>query len=153
MTTRDLMQTDIGACAPEDDLVTVLLLMRERRCGWVPVVDGKGIVVGVITDRDAAMAMLDHPSTSAANVRAREAMTPDLVTCAPADTVRAVLAKMALHHVGRLPVLDERRHLQGVISIDDILRLPQRRGVPYPEVILEALRAIVSRPTAADLHR
>ena len=55
--------------------------------------------------------------------------------------------------VRRLPVLDERRHLQGVISIDDILRLPQRRGVPYPEVILEALRAIVSRPTAADLHR
>lgn len=153
MTTRDLMQTDIGACAPEDDLVTVLLLMRERRCGWVPVVDGKGIVVGVITDRDAAMAMLDHPSKSAANVRAREAMTPDLVTCAPADTVRAVLAKMARHHVRRLPVLDERRHLQGVISIDDILRLPQRRGVPYPEVILEALRAIVSRPTAADLHR
>jgi CBS domain-containing protein len=153
MTTRDLMQTDIGACAPDDDLVTVLLLMRERRCGWVPVVDSKGIVVGVITDRDAAMAMLDHPSKSAMHVRAREAMTPDLFTCRASDTLRAVLEKMALHHVRRLPVLDDRRHLDGVISIDDILRLPQRRGVPNPEVILEALRAIVSRPTAADLHR
>ena len=55
--------------------------------------------------------------------------------------------------LGRLPVLDDRRHLQGVISIDDILRVPQRRGIPYPEVILEALRGIVARPTAADLHR
>ena len=106
MTTRDVMQTDIGACAPDDDLVTVLLLMRERRCGWVPVVDTHGFVVGVVTDRDAAMAMLDHPSRNATNVRARDAMTPDLVTCAPSDTLRAVLAKMALHHVRRLPVLD-----------------------------------------------
>ena len=153
MTTRDLMQTDIGACAPDDELMTVLLLMRERRCGWVPVVDGKGIVVGVITDRDAAMAMLNHPSKGASHVRAREAMTPELVTCVPSDTLRAVLAKMARHHVRRLPVIDDRHHLQGVISIDDILRLPQRRGVPAPEVILEALRGIVSRPTAADLHR
>ena len=152
MTPRALMQTDIGACAPDDDLATVLLLMRERRCGWAPVVDSRGLVVGVISDRDAAMAMLNHPTKSASSVRAREAMTPELVTCAPADTVRAVLAKKALHHVRRLPVLDERRHLQGVISVDDILRAPQRRGVPEPEVIIEALRAIVSRPTAADLH-
>ncbi len=42
MTTSELMQTDIGACAPDDELVTVLLLMRERRRGWVPVVVGKG---------------------------------------------------------------------------------------------------------------
>ena len=36
MNVRDLMKTDIGACAPGDELVTVLLLMRDRRCGWAP---------------------------------------------------------------------------------------------------------------------
>ena len=147
------MKTDIGACAPGDDLATVLLLMRDRSCGWAPVVDSHGVVVGVITDRDAAMALLNHPSRGATAVPAREAMTATVVSCTEADTIRAVLAAMAEHHVRRLPVLDERRHLQGVISIDDIVRAPRKRGVPSPEGILEALRAIVSRPTVAGSKR
>ncbi len=79
-------------------------------------------MVGVITDRDAAMAMLNRLSKRTSHVRAREAMTPDPVACVQSDTLRAVLAMMARHHVRRLPVLDDRRHLQGVISIDDSLR-------------------------------
>lgn len=149
MTARDLMKTDIGACAPDDELVTVLLLMRERQCGWTPVVDSRGAVVGVVTDRDAAMSLLNHPTRGAARVAARDAMTRDVVGCAPADTLRAVLATMAKHHVRRLPVLDANGHLQGVISIDDIVRAPSRRGMPDADAIVEALRAIVSRPTVA----
>lgn len=150
MTARDLMKTDIGACAPDDELVTVLLLMRDRQCGWVPVVDSHGVVVGVITDRDAAMAMLDHQTRSASRVSVREAMTPDVAACLQTDTVGAVLATMARRHVRRLPVLDARKHLQGIISVDDIVQVGPRRGMPQPEAILEALRAIVARPTVAD---
>jgi CBS domain-containing protein len=150
VTVGDLMKTDIGACAPGDELVTVLLLMRDRRCGWAPVVDSRGVVVGVITDRDAAMAMLNHPTRSATRVSARDAMSGEVIACAKTDAISAVLGTMAGHHVRRLPVLDERGHLQGVISIDDIVRAPQGKGMPKPEVLLEALRAIVSRPTVAD---
>jgi CBS domain-containing protein len=153
MNVRDLMKTDIGACAPGDELVTVLLLMRDRRCGWAPVVDSRGVVVGVITDRDAAMAALNHPTRSATRISARDAMSTDVIACAETDGIRGVLATMAQHHVRRLPVLDDRGHLQGVISIDDIVRAPQKRGMPDCETILEALRAIVSRPTVADSIR
>jgi len=149
VTVRDLMTTDIGACAPADELMTVLLLMRERRCGWVPVVDSRGIVVGVITDRDAAMALLNHPTRGATRVLAREAMTTDVISCEPADSIGEVLTRMARHHVRRLPVLDQRAHLQGVISIDDLVRAPRRRGMPDAETLLDALRAIVARPTVA----
>jgi CBS domain-containing protein len=80
-------------------------------------------------------------------------MTADVIACAATDPIRLALTTMAQHHVRRLPVLDERGHLEGVISIDDIIRAPQKRGVPDPETILEVLRAIVSRPTVADaLH-
>lgn len=113
MTAFDLMKTDIGACAPGDDLVTVLLLMRDRRCGWAPVVDSRGVVVGVITDRDAAMSMLNHPTRSASRVSARDAMTDAVVACAKTDGLPAVLATMAQHHIRRLPVLDARGHLRG----------------------------------------
>lgn len=150
MTVMDLMKTDIGACAPGDDLVTVLLLMRDRHCGWAPVVDGKGEVVGVITDRDAAMALLDHPSRGAARLTAREAMTREVVGCGVRTRLQDVLGLMASHHVRRLPVLDGRRHLAGVISVDDIVKASGKRGAPPPEVVIDALRLIVSRPLAAD---
>lgn len=152
MTARDLMKTDIGACAPDDELVTVLLLMRERQCGWAPVVDSHGHVVGVITDRDAAMALLNHPTRGAARIAASDAMTRQVVACGPGDSIRVVLSAMASHHVRRLPVLDHNGHLQGVISIDDIIRAPQGRGMPEPYVLVEALRAIVTRPTVAEAH-
>jgi CBS-domain-containing membrane protein len=147
------MKTDIGACAPDDELVTVLLLMRDRRCGWTPVIDRRGVVVGVITDRDAAMAMLNHPGRSASKLTARDAMTVDVIGCASRDGVRRVLGKMALHHVRRLPVLDSRGHLSGVVSIDDIVCERRKRGMPQAAVVLEALRAIITRPTAADAAR
>ncbi len=152
MTARDLMKTDIGACAPGDELVTVLLLMRERHCGWAPVVDSRGHVVGVVTDRDAAMALLNHPTRGAARIAASDAMTAQVIGCAASDSVRSVLATMASHRVRRLPVLDATGHLQGVISVDDIIRAPQGNGVPEPEALVEALRAIVTRPTVATLH-
>lgn len=150
MTAQELMKTDIGACAPGDELVTVLLLMRERQVGWTPVVDSRGLVVGVITDRDAAMALLDHPTRGAARVHARDAMTREVVDCRPSDTVQDVLATMAAHHVRRLPVRDASGHLLGVISVDDIVRESHAPGMPGADVILRAMQAIVSRPTVAD---
>jgi CBS domain-containing protein len=153
VTVQDLMKTDIGACAPGDDLVTVLLLMRDRRCGWAPVVDSRGLVVGVITDRDAAMSLLNHPTRSAGRVSAREAMSGEVISCPPDDTVESALRTMAAHRVRRLPVLDERGHLQGVISIDDIVLAERQRGMPSADEIVEALRTIVSRPTVGDLAR
>lgn len=151
MTARELMKTDVGACAPDDELVTVLLLMRDRQCGWAPIVESGGMLAGVITDRDAAMAMLNHPNRGAARIAAADAMTRQVVGCAPNDSVRSVLSMMAAHHVRRLPVLSPTGHLQGVISIDDIVLAPQKRGMPDADVILEAMRAIVARPTVGGV--
>ena len=151
MTVDHVMKTDIGACAPGDDLVTALLLMRDRRCGWAPVVDSHSAVVGVLTDRDAAMALLNHPTLSAARIPVREAMTTPVIACERTTTLQAALVKMARQHGRRLPVLDGRKHLEGVISLDDIVRAPQGRGTPDAQELLDALRAIVSRPTVADL--
>jgi CBS domain-containing protein len=153
MTARDLMKTDIGACAPDDELVTVLMLMRERQCGWAPVIDSRGRVVGVVTDRDAAMSLLNHPTRGAARVHARDAMTRDVVGCTPSATLNDVLDLMATHHVRRLPVRDAAGHLQGVISIDDIVLATGTSSPPDADEVLGALRRIVSRPTVAQAGR
>ena len=104
-----------------------------------------------MTTRDAAMSLLNHPTRGAAKVRARDAMTREVVGCAPAATLTDVLALMATHHVRRLPVRDERGHVEGVISIDDIvIATGTAAGLPTPHQVVDALRRILSRPTAAD---
>jgi CBS domain-containing protein len=144
MTVKQLMKTDIGACAPADSVLTALQAMRERRCGWVPVVDSHGAVKGVITDRDAALAMADHPHRSAARISVDEAMSRNVISCVPDQNLKAVLATMAQYHVRRLPVIDRDGHLQGVLSIDDIVQAAPSRTTPSAEEIVDALRAICS---------
>jgi CBS domain-containing protein len=49
---------------------------------------------------------------------------------------------MARHHVRRLPVLDKHGHLQGVLSIDDVVQASDRRGAPTAQDIVDALKGI-----------
>jgi CBS domain-containing protein len=150
MTAKEVMKVDIGACAPGDDVATALHTMRNWQCGWAPVVDSHSKVVGVITDRDAALALADHPRRSSSRVSVRDAMSHPVFSCLPEDNLKVVLATMAKHRVRRLPVIDKVGSLQGVLSIDDIVRLPTRRGVPTSEEILAAMRSICSpRPVEA----
>jgi CBS domain-containing protein len=52
---------------------------------------------------------------------------------------------MAKHRVRRLPVLNKSGHLAGVLSLDDIVQSPSRRGAPTAEDVVAALKAIYAR--------
>src|SRR5687767_6253206 len=53
---EDIMTRDVRACSPTDTLATAAQIMWENDCGAVPVVDADERIVGIITDRDLAMA-------------------------------------------------------------------------------------------------
>ena len=61
MIVKEVMNTAVATCAPTSDLASVVAVMRERDCGFLPVVDRQGIVVGVVTDRDVCMAAGARP--------------------------------------------------------------------------------------------
>ena len=52
-----LMSTDLATVRPETDLRVAVGEMRSHDCGFLPVVEGGGRVVGVLTDRDVALAL------------------------------------------------------------------------------------------------
>ena len=56
MTIEGVMTTDVKCCSPEDSLSTAAVVMWDRDCGCVPVVDETGRLVGIVTDRDICMA-------------------------------------------------------------------------------------------------
>ncbi len=146
MTVKETMNTTVATCAPDSDLGSVIDIMREHDCGFVPVVDSHGLVVGVVTDRDACMAG-GARHRPLARVSVRETMSHPVFSCFADDNLKAVLATMAKHRVRRLPVLNKSGHLEGVLSIDDIVQAPHRRGAPTAEDIVAALKEVYARRT------
>lgn len=97
-------------------------LMRSHHVGNVVVVrtDAKGRTpVGIVTDRDIAVGVV------AAGVEASELavgdITPDQVITIPEDQdVFETVEQMRRHGVRRLPVVDQRDLLVGIITLDDL---------------------------------
>lgn len=147
MIVKEVMNTAVATCAPDSDLNSVIEMMRAHDCGFLPVVDSHGIVVGVITDRDVCLVgtTTHHPL---ARVSVKATMSHPVFACFADENVKTVLVTMAKHRVRRLPVLTKSGHLEGVLSLDDIVQSPSRRGrrgAPTAEDIVAALKAIYAR--------
>jgi CBS domain-containing protein len=120
MLVKDLMTRDVSSCSPENNLAELAKMMRNSRCGALPILDSAGRVTGIITDRDICIA-LGTKNIRASDVLAREVSSPGCVSCSPGNDVRDALRTMATQEVSRLPVVDEAGQLVGILSIDDII--------------------------------
>jgi CBS domain-containing protein len=120
MLVKDLMTKDVVSCRPDNNLAQLAEVMWKQRCGALPIVDGSGRVMGIITDRDISIA-LGTRNIRASDVLARDVSPPGYVSCRPDSDVRDALRTMATQEASRLPVVDEGGHLVGILSIDDII--------------------------------
>ncbi len=143
MKTQHLMTTDPTTCSITDHLATAAVRMWEEDCGILPVLD-HGEVVGVITDRDIAMAVAMKGAAPTA-VRVGEVITGQVFSCAPDDQVEVALSSMAEHQVRRLLILDKGR-LVGLLSLNDIVleaaSKPGPQKKPTYARVIDALRAV-----------
>lgn len=126
MLIRDLMSTSVQTCRAYESLNAAAQKMWEADIGAVPVLDDKERVVGMLTDRDICMAahMRGLPLFE---IVAAEAMSRTVVTCAPTDTIAQAEELMRAHAIRRLPVVDQGRHVVGIISMNDLAREVSRR--------------------------
>lgn len=141
MIVSEIMKRPPATCTTSETVSDAARVMHEHKCGFVPVVDPHGAVVGVVTDRDVCLVVGDK-HRAMTHVSVQDAMSHPVFSCYADDNVKTTLATMAKRHVRRLPVLDKHGHLQGVLSIDDIVQARYRRGGPTADDILAALRAI-----------
>ena len=106
--------------------------MREWKIGMLPVVDAKHQLVGIVTDRDLVVRGIaeNRPLTAEAG----DVMTKRLVTCRDGDELWFAEERMAAERKSRIVVVDDSRHVVGVISLSDIPmvggRRPGRRAPP-----------------------
>ncbi len=119
MKVRELMTSPAHTCQPHDTLAHAAQQMWDHDCGILPVVDRDGRVGATITDRDICMAALTR-GRRLDELRVADAMSKQVFACSPDDDVATAAGTMALHQVHRLPVVDGKQQLSGLLSLNDL---------------------------------
>jgi CBS domain-containing protein len=112
----EVMTQGVVTAEASESLHRVGELMRDRNVGSVVVCEGER-PVGVITDRDLALAVVAD-EVSGSEDAGSHASRP-LVTGQVAMDIEEAVALMVQHRIRRLPVIDD-GDLAGIVTIDDL---------------------------------
>jgi len=113
---RDFMTSDVSTVRPDQSIQQAAQIMEQIDCGSIPVVEGKRII-GVITDRDIALRGVAAGNT---NATVKECMSTNVVTCTPDTDAHEAADLMASKQIRRLPIVDDRGELCGILAIGDL---------------------------------
>jgi len=119
MKISELMTRDVRIANPEQSLREAAAIMADCDAGALPVGDGDRLV-GVITDRDMAIRGLAQGKSPETPVR--EIMSKEVLYCFEDEDVEHVSENMGDVKVRRLPVLNRKKRLVGIVSIGDLAR-------------------------------
>jgi CBS domain-containing protein len=120
-------------------------LMSEGNVGALPVVEN-GEVKGIVTDRDLVVRCLARYS-DASSVRVGECATKILVSARPDWSVDEAMRVMSEHQIGRLPVVDDRNQVIGMVTLSS---LALRSG--EQEETLETAQKVARRSARGPLR-
>lgn len=128
MNVKDIMTKNPTTCLPTTKLDEIAKLMADHDCGEVPVVRSKDNpeLVGVITDCDIccrAVAQGKAPSTTPAS----DVMSSPVFTISSDCDLAKSCKTFEEKEVRRLPVVDKKNHVIGILSLADIAeRAPEQ---------------------------
>jgi CBS domain-containing protein len=136
MKVQEVMKEDVKACFPDTNLAAAAALMWENDCGILPVVVDGMNPVGVITDRDIAVAV-GTGGRAPQDLRVDEVIHGPVIACTPDDDVHTALKIMRKEKVRRLPVVTEDGVLSGILSLNDVVLHAQKgnKDLDYDDVV------------------
>lgn len=118
MLVSDLMTRNVLIASPDDSLQQVAQIMAEESVGCLPVGENDQLV-GMITDRDItvrAVALAKEAETT----KVRDIMSRDVKYCYDDDDISSIAENMGDIQLHRLPVVNKRKRLVGIVAIADI---------------------------------
>ena len=122
MKAQDIMSRNPATVTPETPITDAARLMKNENVGIVPVVESTSSrkLVGVVTDRDIAVRVVaegrDGMTTSVGHI-----MSSDVRTCTPDTSVDDVMDVMGKEQVRRIPIVDDRGSLVGIVAQADVV--------------------------------
>jgi CBS domain-containing protein len=134
MNALELCQRKVVTVRRHEQLGTAAWMMRERNVGCLIVVEPAGVMggerpVGMLTDRDIVTNVIvreaDPRELSVGDVMSRQP-----VTVSTTASIEDALQRMRDGHVRRVPVVDDRGRLAGILAVDDIFEYLATRTYP-----------------------
>lgn len=121
-TARDIMTESPAVCTPETTARDAARMMEENDCGSLPVIETRDSMklIGIVTDRDLALRILGRGQNP--DTRIREAMTRNVASVRPDDSLDEVERLMSGQQVRRIPVVDQNDRVLGIVAQADLAR-------------------------------
>jgi len=149
MNVKDVMNSDVVSCKPDDEISSAAQLLKEHNISGLPVVE-EGKVVGIVTEADVLKLLevpehgglwlpspfevieipirelinwedTKHMLTDIGTKPIKEIMESEVYTISMDSSIEDASSMMIKHKVNRLPVLDDET-LIGIITRGDIIR-------------------------------
>ncbi len=123
MLVRDVMTADPITIRPQGDPRAALGLCKSGRFRRLPVVNGEGQVVGIVTRGmlERFLATAPPPSIQARQHGISQVMVAPVITVSPDDPMEEAARLMVAQQIGSLPVVDQGR-LVGIVTETDIFK-------------------------------
>jgi CBS domain-containing protein len=149
MLVKEIMTTSVKTARPTDPVRDIATIMCFNKISGLPVVDGEGSMVGMISEKDILHAMfpklqdfIANPSTpdfeklereyrDVVSLRVADLMTAIVYTAEPDMPVLKAASIMFRNRIRRIPVSQGGR-LLGIISIGDVHKAMFRKTLTLP---------------------
>ena len=141
MQVHEVMSKQVQIVSPNDTIQKAAELMSHTDCGAIPVGENDRLV-GMVTDRDVAVRAVAQ-GKAPSQCKVREVMSDRIRYVFDDETTEKAAESMSRLQVRRLPVLNRKKRLVGIVSLGD---LATKHGVP---VAGSALREI-SKPSTTS---
>jgi CBS domain-containing protein len=150
---RDIMKTHLVTLRGEESILSAAQTLVKHQLSGAPVVDQDYKLLGIMSERDCLLPLVDSAFESDPIPTVAARMTKDLRTVGPETDVMTIAQEFAQHPIRRLMVVEEGK-LLGMVSRRDFLKAvvqwidPDEKGRPAPRNYWSRIRDAKESPLA-----
>jgi CBS domain-containing protein len=123
MLIQQVMDKIAAVCVPFDTAKAAATIMKRNNIDFIPVVENEPThtYMGAVTDRILCLRVIGE-GLDPEKTLLSECLSYQNVFCSPNDPIEKALQTMRRKRMDALAVLDDRREVVGVVSLDDLLK-------------------------------
>jgi len=113
-------EKDVWTIPPDTNLCDALRILKEKNIGALPVVNGKGRLIGIFSERDFARKAVSIKQL-ALNIPVRNVMTKKVRYVTADNTMEDCMSIMTAYRIRHLPILEDGAII-GIVTIGDVVK-------------------------------
>ena len=121
LTAADIMARAEATLSPDMDIYRALKQLLTRKLTGVPVVDDKGMLLGMLTERDCLKVLVGGAMDGLPGGKVSDYMTAPVESVGPAASLHDIAHMLLMRAYRKLPVVDQDGRVVGQVSRRDAL--------------------------------